>query len=301
MASSPFTGFFTHGSATAYPLDPGENFKLDAGQETHLDEYLTLRFKGDFTMAGIRFWPEIRHLDEDLLAKIDRFSKLVPVFSNVIFDTSQEHANTIFPDMFAWLDRLLITIRSHQDTLFVLRAHPDEGRKGKSSRESVADWAAKVGIESEPNVVFINPNDFISSYELVQRSVFVLVYNSSIGLEASIMGKAVLCAGKVRYHTAACPTVYQPETIEAYFSRLESWLSADNTQPDEKLRSNARRFLYYQVFKASLPFDRFLKAEGVPGFVGLTGFSPDDLMPENSETMAVLLKGIMDGEPFLLN
>jgi hypothetical protein len=95
-----------------------------------LDQYLSDRFSGNFTMAGIKFWPEIHKLDEELVQKIQQFKKVVPVFTNVIFDTSQVHANTIFIDMFEWLDQLCTIIREHPDILFVIRAHPDESRIG---------------------------------------------------------------------------------------------------------------------------------------------------------------------------
>jgi len=52
--------------------------------------------QGNFTMAGVRFWPEMKGLDEEFLAKTSRFKHIVPVFTNVIFDTSQVHANTLF-------------------------------------------------------------------------------------------------------------------------------------------------------------------------------------------------------------
>jgi hypothetical protein len=299
----PFTGFFTDGNATAYPLDPPAGFELTPEQNARLDAHLELRFQGNFSIAGVRFWPEIKKLDEPFLEKMAGFRQVVPVFTNVIFDTSQGHANHIFEDMFAWLDQLQAVINRHPETLFVVRAHPDEGRQGKASRETVADWVHKAALDppaGAPNVVFINSNDYVSSYELVQRSKFILVYNSSIGLEASILGKPVLCAGKVRYHTDGCQTVFLPESVPAYFQQLETWLAAGQVEAPAMFRQNARRFLYCQVFLASLPFDRYLQAEGSPGFVGLTGFTWEDLLPERSPTMQVLVDGILNGEPFLL-
>ena len=213
----PFTGFFTLGEATAYPLDPPEDFELTPQQNARLDAYLEQRFKGNFSMAGIRFWPEIKGLDEAFLQKLAGFRQMVPVFTNVIFDTSQGHANFIFEDMFVWLDQLLEVIRRHPETLFVVRAHPDEGRKGKASRETVRDWVRRSGADALPNLVFIDAGEYISSYELVQRAKFVLVYNSMIGLEASIMGAAVLSAGKVRYHTDGCRTVSLPGSAQVLF------------------------------------------------------------------------------------
>src|SRR5690606_5592487 len=119
---------------------------------------------------GIRFWPEMRGLDETWQQRLSAFRQVVPVFTNVIFDTSQPHANTLFPDMFAWLNALLDLIRAHPETLFVIRAHPDELRPGKESRETVAAWVEQHGVKNLPNVVFVGPREYLSSYELIQRS-----------------------------------------------------------------------------------------------------------------------------------
>ena len=183
----PFSAFFTTGEATAYPIHIPETFTLTAKENAELDLYLEKRFQGHFSMAGIHFWPEMHGLDQAFLEKAAHFRQIAPIFTNVIYDTSQIHANQVFPHMFAWLDTILETIREHPETLFVIRAHPDEMRPGsaKQSRESVREWVEVHGVKNLPNVVFINSQEFISSYELIQRAKFVIVYNSSIGLEAA--------------------------------------------------------------------------------------------------------------------
>ncbi|NPA05996.1 MAG: hypothetical protein GXO54_01145, partial [Chloroflexi bacterium] len=146
----PLTAFFTHGEATAYPIELPDDFELSPQQEARLNAYLSRRFQGDFTMAGIRFWPDMRGLDEAFLAKAARFRALVPIFTNVVFDTSQKHANVLFPHMFAWLDGLRAVIQEHPEVLFVLRAHPDEQRPGKAARESVRAWVQQHQIHTWP-------------------------------------------------------------------------------------------------------------------------------------------------------
>jgi hypothetical protein len=193
-----FSAFFTEGEATAYPIDIPVTFELNPEQNARLDAYLEKRFQGQFSMAGIRFWPEMRRLDDVFLTKAAQFRQVVPVFTNVIFDTSQVHAGAVFPDMFDWLKEVMAIIRQHPDTLFVIRAHPDELRLHKESRESVHDWIQENQVAKFPNVVFIDAREYFNSYELIQRSKFVMVYNSTIGLEASILGCAVLCGGKAR-------------------------------------------------------------------------------------------------------
>jgi hypothetical protein len=295
----PFSAYFTEGEATAYPIAIPEEFDLNQEQNTRLDAYLENRFQGRFSMAGIQFWPEMKGLDAAFLKKASGFRQIVPVFTNVIFDTSQPHSNVVFPDMFAWLDLALEAAKAHPETLFVIRAHPDESRPGKAARESVAMWVERTGAAELPNVIFVPPDEFISSYELIQRAKFIMIYNSTIGLEASIMGAAVLSAGKARF--TQYPTVFFPDSQSAYRQQLEAFLRADSIPVPPEFQCNARRFLYYQLFRTSLPFGEFLEASSLRGYVRLKPDALTRLRPERSPAIRVLLDGILHGTPFLLD
>lgn len=293
----PLTAFFTDGEATAYPLDIPADFELSESMNSRLDEYLSRRFQGDFTMAGIRFWHQIEELDETLKKKINQYKKLVPVFTNVIFDTSQVHANTIFPDMFAWLKEVRQAALDNPDTLFVIRAHPDEGRKGKESRESVAEWMERSTTDQLPNVVFIDTGEMVSSYELIRLSHFVMVYNSTIGLEAVLMGKTVLTAAKARY--TQIPTTVHPESTQDYKQNLAALLTGKAKPAALEFVSNARKFLYKQLFMSSLPFDRWLETDRYwKGYVTLRKTNPEDLKTQNSETISAIVDAIRDERSF---
>lgn len=295
----PLTAYFTHGQATAYPIDIPPDYRLSPVQDERLNRYLQDRMKGNFTMAGIRFWPEMEGLSAEFLERAAGFRQIVPVFTNVIFDTSQMHANVIFPDMFAWLDEVARIIRSHPETLFVIRAHPDEERPGKTAVESVAGWAAQNHLTELPNVVFVAASEYLSSYELIQRSKFVMVYNSTIGLEASILGAAVLCGGKARF--TQIPTVFLPESPAGFHRMAEEFLAADHVTAPPEFQQNARTFLYFQLFKSSLPFDTLLEPDLTPGFVR---FKSDvrwhHFRADQSSAMAALVDGILRQGSFLL-
>jgi hypothetical protein len=292
----PASAFFTDGEATAYPIHIPAEFELSDEQNAKLDAYLAKRFQGDFTMAGIKFWVDMKGLDESFLQKAAGFKQIVPIFTNVIFDTSQPHANTVFEDMFDWLDLALEVIREHPETLFVIRAHPDELRLRKASRETVAAWVEANGADKEPNVIFVAPNETLSSYELIQKSKFVMVYNSTIGLEASIMGTAVLCAGKARF--TQYPTVFFPQIAEDVRRRMEEFLAVEKIEVPVEFKRNARRFLYYQLFRTSLPFGDFLEPSVRTTQTRLKIFRLIDLV--ESETIKVILEGVLEGGDFLL-
>ena len=292
----PASAFFTDGEATAYPIHIPDDFELNAEQNARLDAYLEKRFQGNFTMAGIKFWPDMKGLDASFLEKAARFEQIVPVFTNVIFDTSQPHANTVFEDMFDWLDLVLEVIRAHPETLFVVRAHPDELRVRKASRETVAAWVEASGADNEPNVIFVGPNETLSSYELILKSKFVMVYNSTIGLEASIMDAPVLCAGKARF--TQYPTVFFPQTAEEAKSRMEEFLKAERIDVPADFKRNARRFLYYQLFRTSLPFGEFLEPSVRTTQARLKSFELDDLV--RSDAIRAISNGVLNDGDFLL-
>jgi len=291
----PASAFFTEGEATAYPITIPESFEMSAEQNTKLDAYLAKRFHGDFTMAGIKFWMDMKGLDESFLKKAAGFKQIVPVFTNVIFDTSQPHANTVFEDMFDWLDLVLEEIRAHPETLFVIRAHPDELRVRKASRETVAGWVEARRVTDLPNVVFVSPQETLSSYELIQKSKFVMVYNSTIGLESSIMGVPVLCAGKARF--TQYPTVFFPQTIEEVRRKMKEFLEAETIDVPPEFKRNARRFLYYQLFRTSLPFGEFLEPSVRTTQTRLKSFELDTLL--DSDAVKTILEGVLEGGDFL--
>lgn len=296
----PFSAYFTTGEATAYPLHVPDEFELDDVQNERLDAYLSQRFQGQFSMAGVRFWPEMKGLDTIFLQKAADFKQIVPVFTNVIFDTSQPHSNVVFPHMFAWLDEVLDITRSHPETLFIIRAHPDETRPGKASQESVSQWISQNDAESLPNLIFVDSDQPLSSYELIQRSKFVMVYNSTIGLEASIMGIPVLCAGRARF--TQLPTVFFPATPQGFHEQAEDFLATMEISIPPEFKRNARRFLYYQLYRSSLPFNDFLQEDGIwPGFVRLKQIKPQSLSPSTSPTIKTILKGILENGDFLLD
>jgi len=295
VAMQPLSGFFTTGEATAYPVDLPDDFTLSDEQDARLDAYLEQRMQGNFSMAGIRFWPQMRGLDPAFLQKAAGFKQMVAVFSNVIFDTSQPHSNVVFSDMFAWLDQVLELVRSHPETLFVLRAHPDEKRVGKRSQQNVATWLIAQQPHALDNLVFVDAQESISSYELIHRSKFLMIYNSTIGMEAAIMGKMVLAAGRSRFTPHHLVTF--PDNPSAHRQSAESFLQVESITVPAEFRVNARRFLYYLLYCASLPFNAFLQAARVPGVVRLKRFGWQAL--RDSLVMKTITAGLLEDNPFL--
>jgi hypothetical protein len=141
-------------------------------------------------MGGVKYYRgEVVPLPSALQARMAQAKQAVVIFPNVAFDTSQVFARKIFVDLFEWLAHTLEHAPRHPDTLFIVRAHPDELRPNKLSQETIGDWLVSNGYLNQPNILFISPNDFTNSYDLVRETRFTLAYNSTIGLEAGLLGK----------------------------------------------------------------------------------------------------------------
>lgn len=293
----PFSAFFSHEHATFRKIEPELGQAPTEEENRRLDAYLADRFDGRFTMAGIDFWPEVVPIPDVLRRRLESGPPAVVVFTNVVFDTSQVHANTIYPSMFAWLEDVKVAIERHPRQLFILRAHPDEDRPGKQSQQSVREWVARSGLDRRSNVVFVPPEAGLRSYELFRFSRLALVYNSSVGLEASISGLPVLCAGRARYSEAGAAVL--PSSAEAYRRVLDEALTGEGLRMPDGHRENARRFLDFELHRASLDFSPFLEdRRGYPGMVHLRSFDPRELA--RSEDLTVVVEGIRSGAPFVL-
>lgn len=293
----PGSAFFSHREATFRQMDLAPGEALTPEQDRALDRYLEERFRGDFTMAGVRFWEGMASLPEWLKAKASRFRATAVVFGNVVFDTSLIHAHTVFDDMHAWLETVAREAAQRPDILFVLRAHPDEDRPGKESQESLEGWARAARLLERDNVVFVSPDDRISSYELIRAARVVLVYNSSIGLEASILGTPVLCAGRARY--TQIPTVFYPRDRSEYLATLDRLLGNGPIEHPEAYRRNARTYLFHELFHGSLDLSEFLAPDrSLAGMVTFRAFDPSRLAL--APALQVIRRGILEGTPFVM-
>jgi hypothetical protein len=110
------------------------------------------------------------------------------------------------------------------------------------------------------------------------------------------MGVPVLCAGKARF--TQYPTVFFPRTIEEIRRKMKGFLAAEKIDIPPEFQRNARRFLYYQLFKTSLPFGGFLEPSIRTTQTKLKSFRLEELI--KSESVIVIKDGLIDNGSYLL-
>lgn len=122
------------------------------------------------------------------------------VFTNVSWDTAVALREVGFEDMFDWLQQVVAWAITHPDVQLDVRAHPAETRvRGFESSDLAVDYIRDQFDELPPNIHLHGPESDVDSYRLIQASNAVLVYTSTIGLEAALLGRPVLVAADVHY------------------------------------------------------------------------------------------------------
>ncbi len=271
------------------------SFQMGSAEDAELDRYLVQRKQGNFTMGGVRFWPEMKSVSPELRRKAEVHRQMVTVFTNVAFDTSQVYASTVFDSVFDWLDETMRLVAVHPETLFVVRAHPDELRAGKESQEPVKEWLKSRGYLGLSNFAFIGPTEYVSSYELIDFSRFCIVYNSTIGLEATLLGTPVVTGGRTRYNQEMVTHV--PASRDAYRDLVRLFLKEGAPPVPESWQQRARRFMYYSLFRASLDFSQFVGP--LQGYnYTIKPIAAQALHPDRSRELQLLYNGIVNGTPF---
>lgn len=112
------------------------------------------------------------------------------------------------------------------------------------------------------------------------------------------MSAPVLCAGRARF--TQYPTVFFPQTVDEQRSRMQEFLEAGSIRVPPDFQRNARRFLYYQLFRTSLPFGDFLMPSVRTTQTRLKSFDLDALSPARSPAIQAIIRGVLEGGDFLL-
>jgi hypothetical protein len=92
--------------------------------------------------------------------------------------------------------------------------------------------------------------------------------------------------------------VFFPQTVDEVRRKTKEFLDAEMIEIPAEFKRNARRFLYYQLFRTSLPFDGFLEPSVRTTQAKLKSFELNELL--ESDTMKAILDGVLEGGDFLL-
>lgn len=262
---------------------------LTSEEDRSLDESMTSRQEGK--VGNEPLWASMTSGREDLLKRLslDPARPIISLFTNVAWDTSVYGREGAFPNMLSWVVETIRYFADHPTLQLAVRVHPAEVRlPGQLSRPQITPEIQHIFPELPPNVRLVPPGDDVSSYTLVGLSQALLVYTSTIGLEAAVEGKPVLMAGRVHYAGRGFTfDAGSPEDYRNLLTRLSNGIMVDPIS-----QTLARRYAY-------LFFHRFMHplwavCEEVGGQPRFNFKHLDELMPGRDASLDRICAFILD-------
>ncbi len=171
-----------------------------------------------------------RHSQQFQVPTLGRFRRLISIFlsSQDEFASLGKSWKTTFDSDDAIVTRLC---EKFPDDLFCIRFHPNQAE----IKSDVISGFRR--LESLPNVKIYYPQDTANTYQLVDASDLVVVFNSTVAAEACWVGKPVIMIGPSFYDQLDFG--YTPRDEQ------ELWELLSRDQLESRNRDNAARLAHY--------------------------------------------------------
>jgi hypothetical protein len=294
--------FFSHNiAACRYDISQSWSSRqetlLSAGQKARLGQLLGDRSRGDGVVE--QYWKETLSSKSVLQERLGLYDgrPLATLFTNVTWDTSVQERDTVFVDLFDWLETSIQLFLQHPEWDLVIRVHPAETQlPERQSADLVTEIIAESLGDLPSNVRVIPPDQPLNSYALMQLATIGLVYASTIGLEMACAGVPVIVASDAHY--ASKGFTFDIRQREDYASLVARLMSGDLPASSDERRELACRYAYHFFVRRTLPMEIMTYKNRYKDRLRLLYGSLDDLQPGNSHTMDVICRGVLDGSEF---
>lgn len=148
----------------------------------------------------------------------------------------EEWSDNLFPTQIDGID-YLAEWYSHNRSNFkiYIRIHPNVAGSGEKYKKELRKQIDKLK-DDYPFLIFIDPDDKISSYKLLEYSDIVFTFGSTMGIEAAYWGKPVVVLSSCFYRNLG--STYSPRSLDELNKTLrQDLVSLDN--------EGAKKYGYY--------------------------------------------------------
>ena len=200
---------------------------LTTEENDWIDRYLKDRQFGN--RCTIQYWPKREERISEIRKhlNISQTRKTALLFTNIVWDSAVQEREIAFAGMFDWIDQTLAYFKRKAEYHLIIRVHPAEVRLTcRETRERTAEHIRRAFPELPSNISLVGAESDISSYRLIEMADVILVYTSTIGLEASLMGKPVIVSAETHYRGKGFTIA--PITADEYFAQIDNCMRLDN-------------------------------------------------------------------------
>jgi hypothetical protein len=159
---------------------------------------------------------------------------------NIRWDSAALGRQRAFASVEAWLRALLSWVAARPKVTICLRQHPRERLAFAKSRDDLAPLLAEFSGLGD-RLRYVQADEEISSYDLLRQAIVVLPHTSTVGIEAAMLGKAVVLSTTCYYENLGF--CLSARDSQEYFDLLAAALE-DKAQPTYEARQWAA-FAYH--------------------------------------------------------
>ncbi len=215
-----------------------------------------------------------------------RYDGAVLLALNSSWDSAALGLHAVFSDNTQWIVQTTRELLDHTQAAVIVRQHPAERLEIARTSD---DYAAllREHFGAHPRLHFIAAAEPVNSYELFKRVAAVVVYTSTIGIEAAAHGLPVITASKSYY--AGMGFVWQATSLAEYQGLLRQ-AAGEQLKVSAAMR-DAACLCYYMTQCCNWVFSPFNPADFEQwSRLGLAQLQAD-------ATVQGLLKSLQDGVP----
>lgn len=127
---------------------------------------------------------------------IPKGSKIVSLYTNVIWDAQIFYNGNVFNNLIDWLKFSIEEFSKNSKVYLVIRIHPAEAKGANPTKQPMLEEIKKMFPELPANIKIIPPESDISSYILAEMSQASIIYGTKMGLELALMKSPLIICGE---------------------------------------------------------------------------------------------------------
>jgi len=206
---------------------------------------------GDYMLARVKGSVDFSFNKNNKMSARDLFGdigdrKIVSLFTSSTDEISSIEDWYCAYSQIEWIKQVLAYFKDRPEYLLLIRCHPNHESGFFGNDDQFLNSLAALDCSQYDNVRVILPSTKVNSYDLVLDSEAVLVFNSTVSLEASLLGvKAMICGGG-RNQEKNLARQYTEDSLDGFSTVLEDFL---RNPADPAWMLHAARWLHILTFR----------------------------------------------------
>lgn len=227
-----------------------KNRELSSDEKEITQNYFDQKINRSGKVEHVDYYENLSSSDFNKLTFYDtikKYKNVYGMFTNITWDGQVFNKTEGFPNTNSYINNTVEWFIKNPDCLLVIRAHPAEkSRETAEGTETFEELLIALYPTLPENVIFLEPENPISSYELARAIDVAILFGSSLSLEFAVANIPVIQTGL--YNVNGKGLVFECQTKEEYWKLLET-VKYEGLQYTKQMRIDILKYAHYWIFR----------------------------------------------------